>query len=213
MVGLLRVRTIYLIASIFPFLSVLACWACHYGLNHHRKDSIRTISETVIPFPENRIFPVTMNMECIFLLVALVIREKMIRARTTVGVVYKLAMFALIPAILVGLSLLADLTLVDEKATHLTAASVFFLGILVYYIWSDVMCASARIHVGWFSRALPFVALVLLFGYSAAIQNSRRDKFIYSCGSLGQYAMAFLIFLKIFMMGFEIPDSRIYITE
>lgn len=65
---------IYDIAGIFPLLSVLVCWVFYYGLKHN--DSvIRTISETVKPFPENRIFPVTMCIECIFLGIVIWIRN------------------------------------------------------------------------------------------------------------------------------------------
>ena len=213
MVRLCQVRTIYIIASVFPFLSVLACWGCYYGLGHHHGGRIRTISETVIPFPENRIFPVTMNMECVFLLVALVLREKTIRARRSVPLLYRIFVAILIPAMLAGLSILADLTLVDHLAAHLSAASVFFFGILAYFIASDLLLTKARIHVSWFSWLLPYFSLCLLFGYSAVIQNYRNDKFIYSCGSLAQYTMAFCIFLKIFLMGFEIPNDSIVVAD
>ena len=208
MFHLFSVRSVFVIASVFPFLSVLACWACYYGLKHNKGPRIRTISETVIPFPENRIFPVTMNMECIFLLVAIAIREGVIRENTKVGVVYRAGVMVLVPSIVLGLSLLADLTLVDERITHLMAASVFFFGILIYYMVSDVKMKRTKVKVGWFSLVLPYISLLLLLGYMMLFSLYRQNVFIYSIGSICQYVMAFMIFLKIFIMSFEIPNAQ-----
>ena len=74
---------IYVLASIFPTLSVFACWGVFYGLKHNPPGVILTISETVNPFPENRIFPITMNIECVFLAIVIWLRNSITKAYST----------------------------------------------------------------------------------------------------------------------------------
>jgi hypothetical protein len=64
-----RVVPLYAYASLFPFGGVLLCWALFYSLRHNASRRLLTISETVIPFPENRIFAVSMNVEALVLII------------------------------------------------------------------------------------------------------------------------------------------------
>lgn len=204
-------RSVFVMAAVFPFLGVLACWGVYYGMGHHYGNKIRTISETVMPFPENRIFPSIMNMECIFLGMAFLVREKYIRSQIKCGFVYRFLVFTLAPSILIGLSVLADLTLKDHLVAHLAGASVFFMGMIIYELISDFKLAKTGRKIG-VSRIVPYIGTILFFVYMYIFQNYKHDPRMYSIGSLCQYVMAFFIFLKVFLWGWDIPKFPIVLS-
>ena len=206
---------IYTLASVFPTLSVFSCWGVYYSMKHNTPGVLRTISETVNPFPENRIFPVTMNMECIFLTIAYWIRNSLTsesskESHKSVSV-RLFFMKALLPFIIIGLSLLADVTLIDNTPLHLTGATVFFMFSIIYLILADSTAKTLGWNVPLFSRIAAWCIPFVFVGHNVVFGLGRtsNDMKMYSIGSLLQYLMCILIFFKVFMMQFEIPKHTL----
>lgn len=204
---------IYSIASIFPTLSVFTCWGVYYGLKHN--DSIiRTISETVNPFPENRIFPVTMCIECIFLGIVMWLRNSITTAfsiEKKIEMKKRLFFMKLcMPLMIYGLSVLSLLTLIDNEALHLSAALIFFTFAAVYLFLCDSTGKRLGWKVGTFSRLVTFAIPLVLVLHNVAIGvYGHKSVTIRSIGALFQYLMCLCIFLKIFIFQFEVPKVRI----
>lgn len=205
---------IYNIAGIFPLLSILVCWIFYYGLNHN--DSvIRTISETVKTFPENRIFPVTMCIECIFLSIVIWIRN----ATTEIfsinkGVNIKKRLFFMkfsLPFIMYGLSALSLVTLLDNSPIHLFSAFLFFTFSAFYFIFSDSTGKIVGFHIGSFSKILTLCVAVFLVLHciTMSICFIKRSDSWRCVGAICQYLACFSLFLKILVFQYEIPHIKI----
>lgn len=69
---------VYDATTLLPIVSVFICWIIYYSTSHFRKGRIRTISETVMFFPENRIFPMAMSIDAILLLLIFLMRQKIL---------------------------------------------------------------------------------------------------------------------------------------
>ncbi|OHT16722.1 hypothetical protein TRFO_12981 [Tritrichomonas foetus] len=210
-------KTIYKIASIFPVVTVLACWSIYYSTNHFRKGRIRTISETVQFFPENRIFPVAMNIEAMFLFFILVVRQKIIHKlfdfkKITKSSLFKFSYYLtsfLIPVNALGLSILADVTLIDHKIIHLAAAFTFFLGMFLYFCISDFWAKKAGYEISIVSRLIPYLGILLFIAHIVITVVFWRNRLVYSIGSIIQYTCALLIFTKIWMLAKETPKHLV----
>lgn len=205
---------IYDIAGIFPLLSVLVCWVFYYGLKHN--DSvIRTISETVKPFPENRIFPVTMCIECIFLGIVIWIRNSITTfysKKQNIKMEKRLYFMKLsLPFIMYGLSVLSLVTLLDSSPIHLSAAFLFFTFAAFYFI----VCDSTGKQLGWtistFSLILTYcVSIILILHCITMCLCFIKKSDSWRCiGAICQYLACFCLFIKIFVFQYEIPKVTI----
>ena len=206
---------IYTISSVFPTLSVFSCWGVYYGAKHYTPGVIRTISETVVPFPENRIFPVTMCIECVFLSVALWLRNSVteqssIQQNKSVSIRLFL-MKLMIPFIVYGLSILSVLTLVDHFLLHITGAMIFFGLMIVYIILADSTSKTLGWKLGKVSAAISYLIPSVFFGHYLvfAYFRNKNTNLGVSIGSLMQYLMCILIFVKVFMFQFDMPQYTI----
>ena len=206
---------IYTIASVFPTLSVFSCWGVYYGAKHYTPGVIRTISETVVPFPENRIFPVTMCIECVFLSVALWLRNSVTEQSSkqqNKSVSKRLfVMKALIPFIVYGLSILSVLTLVDHFLLHITGAMIFFGLMIVYILLADSTSRTLGWNISGFSSTISYLIPSVFFGHYFVFSyfRNKNENLGISIGSLMQYLMCILIFVKVFMFQFDMPQYTI----
>ena len=199
---------IYLFAFLFPTLSVFTGFYIFYTTpNHNPTKSIVTISETVIPFPENRIFPVTMNIECVLLFMLLWIRIKLISSssrRQSIKLSFSFNIAKFMPfAIIFGLSATSSFTLVDNQALHLFAASCFFFGIVIFFMITDSAMKQCHFPIKTFSRMLPYINLLTLVVYMVLLP------FNHALGSLLQYLSAFMMFFKVYIQYFDYPSFTI----
>ena len=206
---------IYTIASVFPTLSVFSCWGVYYGAKHYTPGVIRTISETVVPFPENRIFPVTMCIECVFLSVALWLRNSVTEQSSkqqNKSVSKRLfVMKALIPFIVYGLSILSVLTLVDHFLLHITGAMIFFGLMIVYILLADSTSRTLGWNISGLSSTISYLIPSVFFGHYFVFSyfRNKNENLGISIGSLMQYLMCILIFVKVFMFQFDMPQYTI----
>ena len=206
---------IFTIASVFPTIAVFSCWGVYYSLKHHTPGIIRTISETVVPFPENRIFPVTMNIECVFIAMAFWLRnsvtEQASKAQNQSVSIRLFFMKLFIPFIVYGLSILSVLTLEDHFLLHITGAMIFFGLMIVYLILAD----STAKTLGWKapkgSRIVSLMIPAVFFGHYLVYSIFAADNAIlaHSIGSLMQYLMCVLIFSKVFLLQFDMPEYTV----
>lgn len=208
---------VYEVTMILPFVSILICWSIYYSTSHYRRGRIRTISETVMFFPENRIFPVAMSIDAILLLLIFLMRQKIIRKLAEKNDLFKnnsyqkfnKIAYSLIISSTLGLFLLSNVTLKDSKVVHLVSACFFFFGIIIYLGLSDIWAKRVGYKIGYISTIIPYLAFVLATIYTIITLILYRNRFIYSIGSLLEYASSALIFLKIYLMRKETPTHTI----
>lgn len=208
---------IYHMATLLPLISTLICWSIYYSTSHLRKGRIRTISETVNYFPENRIFPIAMNIEAIMLLLIFLVRQKIIHKLADLKKEVKTKSFRIsctISVILIylvvgGLSILSSVTLLDNRVIHLVASFFFFFGILFYFCISDYCARLVGYSIPFYSLIVPYISLVCALIYTYITLFVWRNRFIYSIGSLLEYLTSVLIFMKVFFIGKETPSHSI----
>lgn len=205
---------IYKIAGLFPLFSVGACWIFYYGLKHN--DSvIRTISETVKPFPENRLFPVTMCIECIFLSIVIWIRNsatEIFSERQKIKITKRLFFMKLsLPFITYGLSALSLVTLLDSSPVHLFSAFLFFTFSAFYFIFSDSTGQSVGWKIGKFSKSLTFCVafFLILHCITMSLCFIKKSDSWRCVGAICQYLACFCLFIKILVFQYEIPKVLI----
>lgn len=198
----------YYIGAIFPFLSVVSCWICFYTLGHFHSDHILTISETVIPFPENRIFPVAMCIESVMLIFFYTIRNLAIfefaKEKKISFPFKKVVIITTTFCVPIGLIVLSIVTLKDQEAVHLTGAFLFFFGSLTYYITSDLALKQVGkpIKLGSSIISYSIICSMVLY-FSFLMLNPSWSK---TLGALFQYITALLIFTKIILFNFDLPQ-------
>lgn len=198
---------LYYFGAIFPFLAVVSCWICFYSLGHFNSDHILTISETVISFPENRIFPSTMCMESIILIILFNIRNNAITRiskEKKIPIPY-MAIINLLSIICpAGLILVSVLTLEDQLVLHLLGAILFFFGSFLYYILTDSALKRVGCCLPFISKFVTYLIVFLFIAHYGMF--SQHSPFAKSLGSLFQYALAFSIFSKIILFYYELPN-------
>lgn len=208
---------VYDATTLLPIVSVFICWIIYYSTSHFRKGRIRTISETVMFFPENRIFPMAMSIDAILLLLIFLMRQKIIKKLAEKNEInkkesyqkYAKILHYLIISFVSGLLILANISLKDNRIIHLLASLVFFFGIIIYLIISDYWAKRVGYQIKLYSYIIPYIALVLATIYTIITIFIWRDRFIYSIGSILEYISSALIYLKIYMIKKETPAHTI----
>ena len=202
---------IFTIAGIFPLISVLIVWIIYYGLKHFKYNYIPTISQTAIKFPENRIFPITMNVECVFLGFAYYIRYSATKSASqqkqkSWSITSRLFLMKLcIPVMIIGLSVLSSVTLKDHTSIHLLAASLFFYFNILFFFLCDLTAKQVGFKVSTISKTLTFCVAIFIFGHQILLSLFRKNDGMRSLSSLSQYITCLCLFIKIFMFQYEIP--------
>ncbi|OHT08515.1 hypothetical protein TRFO_22936 [Tritrichomonas foetus] len=171
--------------------------------------------------PESRIFAVTINIEVIILAIIFYIRQSLISQGGEKKQLNKSKLFILgkcISSLLatitcVSLSVLSVVTLEDHKKIHLIFSAFFFLSILLYFIVSDIIGKKVIFNVRTFSFLLPYLTIVIVIVYISIIYkifgNSKKKMKNY--GAIMQYIGSFLIFLKVMLVGYDLPPSSIVV--
>lgn len=209
-------KLIYEFALIVPILSVLFSTIIYYTTWRFKKGRIRTISETVVYFPENKIFAFSMSIDCILLAIIFSIRQKIIRKLAkkqdlTENKSYKMSMKISQTLILLsslGLLFLSNITLKDSRNLHLISALNFFFGIILYLLISDYWAKRVGYNISLFSYLIPYSALAMASIFTIITIFFSRNRFIYSIGSIIEYFCSFLIYMKIYLIHVETPSQK-----
>jgi uncharacterized membrane protein len=196
------------VAAILPAIGIPCLSAVYYTTSHYRPGRIRTISEMVNAFPENRFFAVIYTIDAVLIAIALYGRESTIRRSLHVqsGSIYSVFVWTTIPITTLSMAFVSTITLGDSRFWHLLPATFSFVGIILYFIVSDFRAVSSGLKIGRFSRMLPYCSSLAFAIYTYILVFHLWDPFIYSIGSLFQYLMGGLIFSKIYISGSELPD-------
>jgi hypothetical protein len=219
-----RLRFWYVTGFLFPTFSVFLCWFFFYYLGHNPTGNLMTVSETVLKFPENRIFAVTMNVEAVILLLLFMVRNKITvllvnyrsetHQRPSVRLNVQRVCAVLCP---VALSVLSAVTLEDQKELHLFAAAVFFYGCILYFSLSDSTLSYLGCAPSSFSRSWPMIAFVALMagGVSAsvAISSHGSNRLAANLAALCQYVGALSIFVKVWFSWSDLPEHHIIVRK
>jgi hypothetical protein len=218
-----RIGLFYFFAFAFPILAILFCWFFFYYLRHYTPGRVLTISETVIHWPENRIFAASMNIEALLLFILCSIRNRIISLWSEhcdslpksfmVGQIFCRIYAWVCP---IALSLVSIVTLTDSNEVHLTGAAVFLPGSIFYGAISDNCLKLVGRPPSKFSAALPWTALVLAVLYAGLFESvdKRREHWraVANAGAIFQYLTAFTIFLKFLMFYYDAPPHRLTVV-
>ncbi|OHS99802.1 hypothetical protein TRFO_33673 [Tritrichomonas foetus] len=203
----------YYIGAIFPFLAVIVSWICFYSLGQYDADYLLTISETMVPFPQNRIFPSAMCIESIILIGLYFVRNVAIFSvanRLSIQFpVKKWLIYITSICVPLGLVLLSTFTLEDVESIHLIGAFLFFFGSMVYYITSDLALIQTNNKIMLASRILSFSIVGAAVFYFAFLMG--RKKWSLTVGASFQYLTALLIFAKVIFMYYDLPKHYVVI--
>ena len=215
------VKPAYYFGSIFPFLAVIVCWIVFYSLKHHQPGRVLTISETVTPFPECRIFAVAMNIEAWALLLVFCVRNAMFglfanrsnREYECAYIGYKWLMYACTVIAPAGLVLLSAVTLENNRIVHFIGAFMFFIGCLVYNLISDIALRWVRAPTSVASFIFTFVGIGCAVLYAIFLGGFPNDTKFKNIGSVFQYITCLAIFVKVFSYQFDIPNHYFEVVE
>lgn len=206
-----KLKAFHYIATFFPFLSVTVCWIIYYTCGHKTTKYLPTISISMIPFPESRIFAVSMSVEAIFVLIIQFTRIltfhcyfKRQNRQLTISNWANLIFTALTGVIhIIGLVILACVTLTDNFYVHNYSASIFFFGAFIHYLFSDHTMNSCGLNVSLISST--FTVLIIIFILVYMFLSVLRSGNGQSYSALFQYASCALIFLKLFCIYWDLP--------
>lgn len=199
----------YYFSVIYPALIVFICWTFYYSLGHWTYNYLPTISATVIQFPENIIFAVGMNIEGIILFALLFIRHTIFICQyeyihVTIKIVIKHFFLILTGLIsVIGLIALSSVTLKDNFTGHNLAASLFFFGSFVHYLFVDSLSFDTFTLVRPISEYMTYSILIIAFVYMFFL--SRESNFYKSLAAILQYICCILIFVKVFLIHHDMP--------
>ena len=201
----------YWIGSIFPILSVIICWICFYSLNHHTPKAILTISETVL-----------MNIEAYILFVLIYIRNSIaikFSKTNSKSELFSTKLILILMKILwiicpIGLILVSAFTLDESLYVHLTGAGLFFIGMVIYNIISDLILirftSSIKPFPIWSTiitwSSLGFAILYGGFGIS------KKRSFLNLC-AIFQYLTALSIFVKVAVYWYDVPKHYFTVNK
>jgi hypothetical protein len=211
----------YIFSSAFPIIAVIACWICFYSLGHSTPGRILTISETMVPFPENRIFAVSMNIESVFLFVLYLIRNKIVTTLanrrnvfSTSLSVKRIVMYICTAAVPLGLAVVSDVTLENQLGTHIFGAVLFFYGSIIYFVVSDFALKDVDRQPALYSRIVSWVSIGCCILYQVLFPiGGSENTGVANAAALFQYATALAIFFKVFIFYFDIPKHYLQVVK
>jgi hypothetical protein len=213
-----NLKVFHYLATFFPFVSVIICWIIYYSCGHQITEYLPTISVTMIPFPESRIFAVTMSVEAIFILIILIIRVLtfycLFKKQNTQTLCNKalLILTALSGVVCtIGLIVLACVTLMDNLYVHNTFAAIFFFGSAIHYLLSDKTMKNCGLKVSRISFIVTILIVIFIFLYMA-ILLIRTDTAM-TFAAIGQYISCVLIFLKFFLIYRDLPQNTFLVQR
>jgi hypothetical protein len=196
---------------------VIICWAVYYGKKHNADGVIETISGSVVPFPEFRIFAVGMNIEAWFLGFALAMRNNIlmkVAKGSNLAIGYRYAgyiwtMHVTSAASVIGLMGVSAVTLSDHGGVHGLFAFMFFVGIILYNCVSDGAFKYIQRPVNIYSYVLSWFSVSLGALYAVFVMGFADRQKLYNAGSIFQYLTSLCIFAKVFMYQRDVPSHYI----
>ena len=214
------VTLLYYVGSIFPLVSVVSAWIVFYSLGHYEKGRILTISSTMCPFPEKRIFACTMNVEAVILFVIYYIRLTFIKLqqqniKKELSFYYYPILYLLYVCLFLtplGLTVLAASTSRDGPLPHFIGAGVFFVGCAIFNVLSDFLLKYLNIQVKIWSMIISWINVGCLLVYFVG-SNLAKSVAVENMSHLFQYLTAISNFTKVFCYQFDIPKHKITIEK
>ena len=211
---------VYYFGSIFPLLAVIVCWIVFYGKKHHTPGLILTISETVCPFPESRIFAIAMNIEVWAIVVMYVVRNTLFEvyagnSNKEYGCRHGLIKWTMrICTVFVplGLAVLSGVTLDESKPVHLVGAFAFFIGGILYNIVSDLGFRWAKAPFSIVSWLFTWICLGCAALYAILLGGFPDNKRLQNAGAVFQYLTCLCMFIKFFLYQFDIPRHHLNVA-
>jgi hypothetical protein len=208
---------LYYIASIFPVASVMVCWILFYSLGHFTPGRVLTISETVVPFPECRIFSIAMCIESLFVFVIFSIRNLLFRAPAIAGGLggdskfqhFKRSMWVLTFGAAIGMIVVSVVTVANDVPVHMIGACTLFGCGAVYFVIGDFGLRFAKFELNMISWVLSWLALGLAVVFLVVNVASQGKVGVKNAASIFQYLLALSMFLKLFFSQYDLPPFYI----
>jgi uncharacterized membrane protein len=214
------VTPLYSFALIFPATAVLVSWGLYYGRHQNTPGRIVTISQTVAPFPQCRIFSVAMCIEAFVTLGLAHLRNAAFVSRATASgqitrrlyLIGSYVMLILPLLIAIFLVMVSCVTADDYFPVHITGAFGFFACASLYYIVSDIALAAVDIGKCIASRAATGLTILFSILYMA-LMLPKRNQGISNARSIFQYLAALSLFTKMFLFQFDCPRHHFAVHE
>jgi hypothetical protein len=199
----------------------MICWIVFYSSGHFTPGRVLTISQTVIPFPECRIFSIAMCIESLFIFVLFSIRNLLFTAHAIAGgqsedlkfQYYKWSMWVFTFGAAIGMIVVSVVTVANHFTVHMIGAFALFGSGAVYFIIGDFALRFANFELAMMSWCLSWLILglaVVFLVVDVASQGKVSGK---NAASIFQYLLAFTMFLKLFFSQYDIPKLYIKCTE
>jgi hypothetical protein len=209
---------LYYIASIFPFLSVIISWVIFYSIGHSIAGRVLTISETVAPFPECRIFSISMCIESIFIFLLFSIRNLLFTSHATqldksndsAFLRYKWAMWILTFGSVIGMIVVSVVTVSDHLPVHLFGAFALFGCAALYFLIGDFALRFASFKLNLVSWMLSWLSIGLAIVFLVLDLSAGGRRAMKNAASIFQYLLALTMFVKVFFSQYDLP--KFYIT-
>jgi hypothetical protein len=214
------VTPLYYFALIFPATAVFVSWSLYYGRHQNTPGKIVTISQTVAPFPQCRIFSVAMCIEAFATLGLMHLRNAAFISRATASgeitrrlyVVGSYAMLILPLLTAIFMVVVSCVTTEDYFPVHITGAFGFFACACAYYVISDIALVAVGIGQCIPSRAATGLTILFSVLY-IALMLPRRNQATSNARSIFQYLAALSLLVKMFLFQFDYPRHLVGIDE
>jgi hypothetical protein len=190
-------------------------------MGHFTPRRVLTISETVAPFPEIRIFSICMCIESLIVFALFSIRNALFVAQaTTSGLTisskfarYKWSMWIFTFGTSIGMIVVSVVSVFDNFTFHMLGAFLLFGCCGLYFLTSDF-----ALRFACFPFWLPsWVATWLMVGFAVVFmvlsQVGRSSIAANNAASVMQYLLALTMVAKLFLGQFDIPKVYVIATE
>jgi hypothetical protein len=190
-------------------------------MGHFTPGRVLTISETIAPFPEIRIFSICMCIESLIAFALLSLRNAIFAARATASGLaigdkfprYKWAMWIFTFGISIGMIVVSVVSVSDHPGVHLFGAGLLFICCVAYFLVSDFALRFACFPFRMPSWVLTWIAVGFAAVFIVLSVIARESVAADNAASVMQYLLALALVAKLFVCQYDIPKVYVIVTE
>jgi hypothetical protein len=154
-----------------------------------------------------------MNLEAVLLFLIFFVRNRILKSRA--APIRLLASQAFAIVLPITLSILSFVTLEGHAPFHLLSSFVFFVGCILYFFLGDNLAGACGFAVSTLSQVPSWLSPVLFFAHMVAMWKGRAigSMQLLTIGTLLQYGVAFVVFLKIAVFWNDLPPQSVKLNK
>ena len=221
------INGIYTVSAALPILAIAVCHILNFQENKTPNKTIPSISDILVNYPENKIFSVSMSIECIFLAVAFAIRNILTARNLKQNSGDTNNPFYMNIVAIIAVGSLFTFSMISQKESyylHFSSLYIFFISMMIYNILADQTGKTLKWKITDLSEFISYLMASLFLGYylsyflingpenlliffDETAQASQRGTKIHNFMTIFlQYALFISVFYKVFNMQFELPQ-------